>query len=271
MSDVMLKPWALSTLEAAREYIRPGKVEQLDAESVDAALIQFVNEASGVLQGATGRKLAARPYVDQFGLANCDTTLEQKVLTTADYANVRNGMVVAGAGVVDGAFITAESASAPEMNLAAEQTLVGVTLTFIGAGHMVLDGSGESELRVPEWPVTEVIAATSIGTDGSATALNVSGARSRANRILLTNDVFPEGRMNIHLSCVAGFKTGYWDEQRQELENACLRLVSVMFNDWKDKVGRGTNVSIQGFSMTFMDKGLPADVQKIVDRYARKS
>lgn len=259
---VPLRPAALADLESVRTYM--GSVDGVD----DGLLAQFANEATGVIERYTSRRLRARPYTNAFSLS-CTTVDKSPALSSAAaFANVRRGMFVSGVNIQAGTFVQAiTDASNLTMSLPAAGA-GAASRAFTGSPPLVLDGNDADELLLPELPLKELISAKSRSETGALTTLNISGYRGVGRAVLvLPNAVFPESRLNIELECVVGYDET--DEALQDLELACRRLVQVMFLDHKDRIGRGNQVTVQGIAVSFIDRELPADIKGLIDRYGR--
>jgi hypothetical protein len=257
-----LKPYALIDTEQARNYLK------FDTPVDDEVLTALCNEATSVLERNCARPLRARPHLNPSSLT-CTTTTEQRGLTAAPgvFDVLRPGMLVSGTGIQAGTFIRSiESGTALTMSLPATAS-GSASRTFTGQGPVVRDGSGTTELLLPNWPLQEVVSLKERDASGALTSLSTAGHRKFAGILVLTGDVFPKGRFNIELECVLGYLST--DDQLASLQHAAKRLVQVMYLDHQDKIGRGTDVSIQGFQVTFMDKPLPPDIEGIVRTFRR--
>ena len=191
---------ALTDVESARDYLA------LDSDQHDPWLTVLINEATGLIERRTRRRLKSRTYDGQ--------------------------------GSNPAAF--------------------------------VLDGTGSSEIILPEWPATALSSARYRDANDLNTALSIVSVRFSAGGIVvLPNDVFPRGFQNIEIKATAGYLAGTHDSEIAALEHACKRLVQVLYQDWKEKIGRGTGITIQGLSVQFINKPLPADVEAIVSDFRR--
>ena len=142
--------------------------------------------------------------------------------------------------------------------------------SYSGASALKVNGYGTKEAVCPEYPVTTVSSVSVRESDGTLTALDITGHRIEPGGVIfLPNDVIPEGEANVELTVIAGYLAATHDAELAVLEHACERLVLVYYQDWKDKIGRGTGYSVAGFSVSLIRDPVPADVSDLVDRFGR--
>ena len=263
--DVALRPWALTDTETARDYLK------FRDGTNDLMVTRLVNYATAALERRARRNLASRPYTSPVTVAGCTTVSGSKTLITSNsFAAVRVGMYVAVAGVPAGAFVkSVESATSLTLSAQATASAAALSVTFSSDGPLVLSGFAEQDLLIPEGPITELIGVRSRDSDGNLTALDIAGARVRGRFVLLANEAFPDGDLNLVLECVAGYAPGIHDRELDDLESLCLRLVQVMWQDHNDQVGRGSAVTVQGAAIQFIDAAMPKDIAAGVDAYRR--
>src|SRR3990172_3603581 len=142
--------------------------------------------------------------------------------------------------------------------------------TYGGATVLVVSGDDTDLAVCPEYPVTTLTSIKARDSSGGLAALSITGARlSRKGIIQLPNDVFPSGSYNVEIECVAGYLAGTHDSELADLERACRRLVQVGWQDYLNKVGRGTGFDLQGMRLNLIDAELPKDVAGILDGHRR--
>lgn len=139
--------------------------------------------------------------------------------------------------------------------------------------RFMVSGRGTDCVTLPEWPVTAFAGAWYAASDGAAlvlTRLSDAVYQLEPGGILrLLSDNFPTGINNIRVAATCGYVAGAHDAELYELEHACLRVTQVLWQDWRNQVGRATAVSGGGQSLSFSDGDLPPDVKQILEPYAR--
>lgn len=259
---VAIRPTALTDLEAARDYL--SNIDGLN----DNMIAQLVNGATGVMERYTARKLKARPYINALSVS-CTTVANSPTLTSAAaFGGLRAGLLISGAGITAGTFVKSiADTSTLTMSLPASAASTAAR-TFTGHGPVLLDGNDADEIILPELPLKELITAKARSDSGGLSSLNTASYRGIGQgQLVLPNDTFPEGRLNIELECVIGYADT--DDELNALEATCRRLVQVMYTDFKDKIGRGNQLTVQGIAVSYIDRDLPADIKGVLDRFAR--
>jgi len=266
LEDALLRPWALTNLDTAREYMK------LNDAADDTKLILAVNKASGSINRRTRRMLKSMPYTSPVTVNNINGNDASTTISTTDnFDSVRDRMMVTGTGVRPGTFVLqVVDSTTIELNVAPETTPSLATFVFSGLGPSVMDGRGTDTVRLPEYPTTEVLSVSSRASDGSFSAMSTTGYLVGASGILtLPGDVLSQGSENVYVEHVSGLLPGRHDSQLDALEGACLRLVQVMMMDEETPVGRGTGVNVQGFGFSLIDSAMPRDIAAIVDTFKR--
>lgn len=134
------------------------------------------------------------------------------------------------------------------------------------------DLKSPSRLTLPEWPVTSFTSASYLMGDSSGTtvALNIGQAKIAPGGVIeLVLDFFPRGFQNIIVEATCGYLAGTHDADLAVLEMACLRWLQVVWIDYAQGVGRGTNFSVGGSTVNLAQNPIPPDVAAMLDPYVR--
>jgi hypothetical protein len=206
---VTLPSWALTSLPAARQYVRAELADD------DATLTMLVRAASARIERHTQRKLKSRSY--------------------------------------------AAAAAGPPV---------------VVESRLMVSGHGENCVTLPEWPVTSFAGAwyaeAQNDTSLVLTRLNDAVYQLEPGGIVrLLRDVFPHGTNNIRVAATCGYLAGTHDAELYELEHACLRVVQVLWQDYRNQVGRAESVSGGGQSLSFASGDIPPDVKMMLEPYMR--
>lgn len=137
---------------------------------------------------------------------------------------------------------------------------------------LVHNGTGLDWLPLRQYPLTTLTAVREryMDTLGTTRTMAISGyVVSEAGILYLPGDSFTRGWQNIEVDMVAGYKAGTHDDDLATLELAACRLLQVVMQDWHEKIGRGTSVSVGGETVSFMDKPIPEDVRTMLRPYMR--
>lgn len=134
-----------------------------------------------------------------------------------------------------------------------------------------LDGTGTPWITVPEWPPTLLTSARELSWSISDPIdIDTVGHHLEEGGIVhLGSAIFPRGRQNIELAMTCGYTAALHPEEFYALENAVLRLVQVMFQDWKNQVGRGESAGLDGMTVRLVTDPLPPDVAGILEDFTR--
>ena len=143
--------------------------------------------------------------------------------------------------------------------------------TYAAATALVLNGDGTHEIIVPEFPVTALASVKQRLSDGSSQPLDISGARFDANLIYLPNSIAPSGTLNIVVECTAGYLTGTHVYELTGLEDACVAIVRIAWQDYQTQIGRGVEANVAGGSIRMIDAPLPLNIRGMLDPYRRLS
>lgn len=247
----------------ARGYINRNEGSE---EGVDEWVVVALNGAVGKMEQKVGRKLRARTYRNPVTISCTATTDDQTLTAAAGLSALKTlddsmGTLLAGGSRIDS--ITSDVA----LELSRKATGAGAVSVVFGSEPLLLDGDGSSTIFIPERPVVEVYSASWIDTDGTREALDLTGARldKHTGRYRLPNDSFPDGDLNIEIECKAGILppsiTARSDhEEWNHVEQLCLRLCQVMFQDFMQQAGRVGDTNILQFTQHVSSFELPADI-----------
>lgn len=136
----------------------------------------------------------------------------------------------------------------------------------------VIDGNGCNEIRAPEYPVTAVSAIRRRLDPTNATqALVITDLRLPVNGtfIWLPRDTFTCGRANIELDFTAGYESTDHPAEVKALQGAALRWIQVLYNDYKDMIGRGSSLNVANLTVSMIDSPIPKDVKQVFDMFKR--
>jgi uncharacterized phiE125 gp8 family phage protein len=135
--------------------------------------------------------------------------------------------------------------------------------------RLVADGREDRCVWVPEYPVNSVTDISAVDDDGAETALSLTGKRIEAEtgKVYLPNAAIPVGDGNLLVTCNAGYAAGV--VELYDLERICLRLTSVIFQDFKTQPGRVLDATLMNASRRIPDFELPADIRSALVAYRR--
>jgi hypothetical protein len=132
-----------------------------------------------------------------------------------------------------------------------------------------LDGSGESQLALPEWPLNSVTSA-SLSAGEFVTPLDISEVLPHDGGVLsLYDSTFPLGIKNITVVADCGYKSGLHDSDLVDLEYACLVLAQVNFIKMNNQAYGATSVGIGGESASISQEPLPPEVAEVIKGFRR--
>lgn len=242
----------------------------------DEKVTRAGNAAVGHMETRCRRRLVYRTYRDAVEVASCTVAVgDADVTGTGFTAGAKAGDAVTGTGLQPGsrvASVTDNTAIVLDRPALAAGT---VTLTF-GSERMQIDGSGKSGLYLPERPVHEVYEAAYLDDAGQETALDLTGQRldQETGYLLLPNDTFPEGELNILVGCAAGYREpsatvrGNFTEWNA-LQRLFLRLAQVYFQDEEQQPGRIVDRKILQGGGSIPDFRLPDDIRYLIAQFER--
>lgn len=242
----------------------------------DERTIRAANAAVGHMEARCRRRLVYRTYRDAADVASCTVTIgDADVTGTGFTAGAKDGDSVTGTGLQPGSRVASVTSNTALVLDRPALTTGTVTLTF-GSERMQLDGSGKSGLYLPERPVHEVYDAAYLDDAGQETALDLTGQRldRETGYLLLPNDTFPEGELNILVGCAAGYREpsatvrGNFTEWNA-LQRLFLRLAQVYFQDEEQQPGRIVDRKILQGGGTIPDFRLPDDIRMLIAQFER--
>jgi len=274
-----LTPHSFITTEGLQARLkRPNGAE----DDIEQRLLDAVNNATHWLEMVTRRALKARNHRTAVTIvcstvAVDDATLGGVGFTTS--AEVGDDIVDPHAtpGVAAGSqVLSITSGVLLEMTLPAIAVVESHSMSF-GSRPLVFSGDGTNEAYLTQRPIVEVFSLYSVDTSGTQTALDMTGARYdyNAGRIVLGNDVFPKGVLNIVANVRAGYeqptsgRVGH--PEWYSLEQLAYRAAEVFFTDALHIRGRAEDVTVSSLSarvgVTPMPSDLIAGIQPFVRRW----
>lgn len=273
MRDVWT-PFAPCSLEELSAYLQRAIGEGTgDPERV----IRAGNHAVGHMELRTRRRLVSRTYREAVAVTSCTTTVDTLGVTGTGFSTyAKAGDEVVGVGLQPGTRVASvTSNTAIVLNRPATATGT-VTLTF-GSEPLQVDGTGKDYIYVPERPVQEIYGASYLDDSGAETALDTTGYRIERDtgRLVLPNDAFPEGDLNVLLEVSAGYAEpsatvrgdfGAW----MALQHLFLRLAQVYFQDEQTMPGRVVDRKVLQAGGTIPDFRLPQDIQDLLVQFERR-
>ena len=271
-----LSPYALVTVARLKTHLGRSSVGETDVTDRCTAAI---NAATAWLERRTGRALKARNYRTAFDV-RCDANSSSTAFTAGtgglikvgdDMLDTIQGYIPIGCQVVSYNSLLDTFVS----SIATTGALAQSAVTF-GSVPLVCNGTGESVLDAPEWPLQNVWAAYSVDYAGTRTALSISSMRlhKASGTIELPHSAFPEGERNIELECRAGYEQpattvqGDWQDWTA-LEALALRVAEVFFSDGLNQRGRQTDISMGGLSASVGSYEMPADIMNDSRKFVR--
>lgn len=273
-----LSPHALTTVTRLKAHLDRSSIGEDD---VSDRCIAAINAATSWMEMRTARALKARNWRTAVS-TQVNTTLNSTSLELADASVVYEGddivlaatesaCIPAGSSIVS---VNSSDSTAVCSN-AATAALTQVAVS-VGSVPLVCDGTGDSVLYAPEWPIHTLWAAYEVDSAGNRTQLNTTSARidAMSGRIELPYAIFVEGEQNIELECRAGYvePTAYergHSEHWWALERLCLRLAEIFYSDSLSLRGRTTDLTMGGVSARVNDFAMPDDVRADIWPYVR--
>lgn len=243
-------------------------------DDVEQRLTDAVNAATDWMEMATRRKLRARNHRTANTVAftaSSGATAYTAGVTTALYV----GDDMTGAGVGIGSQVSAiGSGTALTASRKTTAALSGTNVTF-GSRPLRCSGDGTNELYLPERPIVQVFSIYD-EVNGVQTALDLSNAvyDYDVGRILLANDTFPKGNLNL----VVNARLGYAEPSATDLghpsfftlESLAMRVAEVFFTDALQIRGRAQDIAAGGLSTTVGAAPMPADIVNSILPFVRR-
>jgi hypothetical protein len=244
-------------------------------DDVEQRLIDSINAATHWMELVTRRGLKARNHRSTSTLTATVTDSDTQVIGNS-FNTLERGDDISGNGVNPGSQIgSIDSPAILQMTRKGNQTVFGSSLTF-GSRPLRFSGDGTNEAWLSERPLVEVFSLYSVASDGTQTEIDTTGARYNyeLGRIVLGQDVFPSGVLNI----AANVRCGY--EQPEEsrlgspdwytLEQLAMRAAEVFFMDGLQIRGRAEDVTLSSMSSRVAATPMPADLIAGVQAFYRR-
>ena len=136
-----------------------------------------------------------------------------------------------------------------------------------------LDGSGEEELYLPEWPIVEITSITENDislTEGEEEDYTVYAAQGYLRKV---SGKWAAGRRNIKIT----YKAGYWvasevegvDEMPKDLQLACMKQVGIEWKRAKAEDWDQTSKTFPDGSISRNITNLHPQIEMVCRKYAR--
>lgn len=128
------------------------------------------------------------------------------------------------------------------------------------------NGSGRHELRLREFPVSDIHFAAIDSTWAFATPEDLASILIDNELWLVRKEIWPHGIRNIQVSYTAGYD---FDDTPTDLRLACLQMVEFLYHGRADHRVGVTNRSKIGETLTFQDS-VPKTILDLIAPYRRK-
>lgn len=251
-------------------------------DDVEQRLVDAVNGATLWMERFTRRRLRARNYRTPVTIA-CSASSGSTTLSGTGFSTlVEDGDDAVGIGLEVGSQVV--DVGGLTLNRATTAALSGTAVTFGSAPIRISGGDGGagrfgggsvSEIYLPEYPLVTLY---SVYYDiaGTLTAIDTSGASydDELGRIVLANDRFPSGRLNIVVNARVGYdepiatSLGHWSWAA--LESAAMRVAEVLYLDALQVRGRSDHFSAGPVSTSFSQLDMPKDVLAMLAPFVRR-
>jgi len=145
------------------------------------------------------------------------------------------------------------------INVYCERTLIETTYT-----DLYLDGNGEKEIQLPNWPVASI---TSLAEDETSLTEGLD-----EDYLLYTSDRaaylwrYGDGWVDMHKGILITYVAGY-STVPKDLQLACFKQVAFEFHKWKNKDWGESSRSMADGSISVTTKNLLEDVEETLQRY----
>ena len=244
-------------------------------DDVEQRLVDAVNAAELWMRGFTKRRLKAQNHRTPVAIACSALSLSTTLTGSAFTTQLEAGDDAVGVGLEVGSQVSS-IASASSLTLSRKTTasLSGVSVTF-GSAPLRVSGEGTNELYLPETPLVELFSLY-YDVAGTLTAIDATGATydNEVGRIVLANDIFPKGNLNIVANARCGYEQptattlGHW--QYAGLEAAAMRCAEVFYMDALQVRGRSEQFSAGHVSASFSSFDMPKDVLAMLQPFIRR-
>lgn len=264
-------PGSLAELTAflgREEGQKPGDLERI---------IRAGNHAIAAIEAIVSRRLVVRNYRDAVAVSSCTVTAGDATVTGSGFSTYAKASDEAiGTGLQPGSRVASiTSDSSLELDREAETT--GTVTVSFGSERIRMDGDGTTALQFQEYPVQEVYSIASVDAAGTETAIDLSGARlsKEVGRYVLTNDVFPEGTLNL----LVAFRAGYIEPTATDrgdfskwtaLQRVAFRAAACYFADEASQAGRVVDRSLGSVTTQLPSFKLPDDIVQDVLQHFRR-
>lgn len=243
-------------------------------DGVGDYIVLAINGATGRMERLTNRRLKSRTYRNTASIS-CGATLDSETLTGSGFLDLKVGDDAVGANLEAGSRIDSIE-SAGSLTLTKKARATGTAAVTFGSAPITVNGEGSSSIRIPEYPVSEVYSVKEVDSTGTRTALDLAGARldKLTGKLLLMTGVTTKGSINLEIECKAGYvqptatALGDWEEWN-DLEQLCLRITQIMFQDYAQAVGRTGDKNIVQFTQHIVGFEMPADIADALRKYER--
>jgi hypothetical protein len=269
-----LSPYALVTYEQAERYLRRHMAGETDAEYWIRSAINWV---TGEFERETGRDLIVRTYRTAV-TQTCTLTSGSESITVASGAALKEFDDVSGTGIADGSRIygisgntvtlTRQATAGGSQSITFGSAPVSVTATrqpYAGSSFQAFAG---------KFPIQSVYSVGFVDNAGVLTAFDLTGMRidKGTGKIILPNGYYPCGDLDVQIELMAGIMPSKAGTSRgfdgwSELSRGALRAIEVLYQDYRDMVGRGGTTGAGGFSRTVSSFEWPADVQSVIRKF----
>ena len=242
-------------------------------DNIADMIVIALNGATGRMERLTKRKLKARTYRSTTAIS-ATSTIDTEGLTGAGFLALKTLDDALGVNLEAGSRIDAIAGDG-SLTLTKKARASGAATVTFGSEPLKTNGDGKNVIWIPEYPVVEVYEVNHLDDVGVETALSLTNARLESTgRLQLADDFAPKGDQNILIECKAGYLPpsatvpGDWEEWN-DLEQICLRLTQIMFQDFAQHVGRSGDISIVQFTQHVVGFELPADITQALEKYGR--
>jgi hypothetical protein len=266
-----LTPHALVTPDAL--IARMKRTEGAE-DDVDPRIIAAINASTHWLEMVTRRKLRARNHRTAVTISCTGSSGAVALAGSGFTASVEAGDDMVGSGLAVGAQVDSITSNTALNSTRPHTAAVNGSVTF-GSRPIRLSGDGGRELWLPERPIVEVF---SIYHDdgGTLTALDLTDAfyEYETGRMVLVNDTFPKGTLNLvvnaRLGYVAPTATDLGSQDWYALESAAMRAAEVFYLDALSIRGRNEDFSVGSASARIGTAPVPADLMGMVMPFLRR-
>lgn len=270
-TDLILSRHALTTLGAARAYLQRGQ-----AIGEDAAIVDAVNEATALMESITQRDLRERLFVNPQSFS-CTAAADSLTLTGAGLAVLKVGADAVGSTLRAESQIASVAGNGLSVTLTQPATSAGTASIEFGSAPLVQQWpEAGPQIALDQFPVEAVYSLNAIESDGTKTAIDLTGAmlRKSSGILVLANERPARGQW-VEIEAKAGYREpsgadrGHAEEWRN-LRRICHRIAQILFQDYRHELGRSLEVQIRDQLVRFSDLSLPKDVIAALGPFMRE-